>query len=73
MEWMIHLQQFVLHRQLTYDRLERILGGDQGKMRQDIGYLKRCGLLLELPKDILQINPYARPLVHKSLAEMSML
>ena len=72
MEWLVLLQQFVLHYQLTPDRLERILSTGQNEVDQSIQFLKRCGLIQEFPKGILRISPYVQPVVYKRLEEMGM-
>jgi len=73
MEWLIILQQFELHGQLSRARLGRILGSDLNAADQAILYLKRSGLIQEIQNDILVINPYSQSIVHRRLVEMGML
>ena len=73
MEWIVWLQQFLLHRNLTLERLEQISGQTRTAIADIIYTLKRSGIILEEHPDVLSINPYLQPLLVKRLREKEML
>lgn len=72
-DWFLLLQQFVLHKQLHYSRIARILGMEESKALQSISDLKRSGLVVEYRPNIFHINPYVHNLISKKLVEMGLL
>ena len=72
-DWLILLQQFMLHKHLTLERLARIQGGAGAAGATLLESLKRSGLLRELQTGIYHINPWLQPLVTKRLQEMDLI
>lgn len=72
-EWMVWMQQFVIHKHLTEGRVARIFRSRPNQVIPMIFTLKRAGLLIESQPGILEINPYIRPLIVQALREIEML
>ncbi len=73
MDWIVWLQQFILHKKLTPERLMQISGQTDTTISEIMHTLKRSGIILEEQPDILCINPFMQPLLVKRLKEMDML
>lgn len=71
-EWLVHLQQFVLHKQLTRERLARIFyqDDDASVVCQT---LKRTGLVIESAQGIFTLNPYMQPFIVQAISEAEMI
>lgn len=72
-DWLIWLQQFLLHKHLTVDRLLQISGTGLEKITGVINTIKRSALLIESEPGVLCINPYIHPVLIKQFKEMDML
>ncbi|MBT5874545.1 MAG: hypothetical protein HOH43_14090 [Candidatus Latescibacteria bacterium] len=72
-EWMVWMQQFIIHKHLTEARIARIFRCRQNEISPLIFTLKRAGLLIESQPEILEINPYIRPFIVQALREIEML
>jgi hypothetical protein len=72
-EWNVWLQQFVLHKLLTVERLARIFREDESHISAKVNEMKRSGLLVESNTGILRINPYLRPFIIQKFVETKML
>ena len=72
-EWIVWLQQFLLHKKLTPERLSQISGQSDSVIAGIIHTLKRSGIILEDTKDIYSINPFLQPLLVKRFREMDVL
>ncbi|WP_020530625.1 amino acid permease [Flexithrix dorotheae] len=68
-EWLIILENFILHKRLTYPKLRRILGIPQEEIKDLIENIKRTGLVEENKSEILIINPYVEFLIIKILKQ----
>ncbi|MFH2046355.1 MAG: amino acid permease [Pseudomonadota bacterium] len=73
MDWLITLQQFMLHKHLSDIRLKQLLGGDEEKTDLVVQSLKRSGIIKEIRPGIMQISPYIQPLITNCLEEMDLL
>jgi amino acid transporter len=71
--WLLILQQFSLHKQLTPARLEMILAWGKTSIEKELTLLKRSGLISEIQKDVLEMNPYLLPLINKKLLEANLI
>ena len=71
-DWLIILQQFMLHKHLTPERFERIPGSNGTTDMTLLESLKRSGLIRESQPGVLHINPYLQPLVTRRLREMDL-
>ncbi|MBU3950165.1 MAG: amino acid permease [Proteobacteria bacterium] len=72
-DWLIILQQFMLHKHLTSKRMEQLLGIEKNETGLMIQSLMRSGLIQEIQPEIMQISPYIQPLITKYLDEMDLL
>jgi predicted transcriptional regulator len=72
-DWFIFLVQFILHRRLTIDQLERILHYDIKEVERKLKILIRAGIITKKTKDIFEINTYLHPHIKQKLEEMDML
>ena len=69
----VWLQQFVLHKYLTSERLGRLFRAEESAIQVRLTRLKRAGLITEFRPDILEVNPYLQPFVIQELDERGML
>ena len=63
----VWLQQLVLHKQLSSERLARLFRTEDDAARRRAAELKRMGLVVESQAGVLEINPYIHPLVTEQL------
>lgn len=68
-DWLVVLVNFMLHRRLSFERLERIMQTDSEKLKTIILSLLRAGLIIEYDKDIYALNQYIEPLIYDELKE----
>lgn len=57
----VWLQQFMLHKYLTSERLSRLFRAEESAVQVGLTRLKRAGLVTEFRPDILEVNPYLQP------------
>ena len=67
------LVQLILHHQLTPERLARISGEPAVELQADLARLRRMGLIGRRRRELLEIEPTARHLVHRSLQRRGLL
>jgi len=67
------LVQLILHHQLTPERLARISGEPSVDLQADLARLRRMGLISRRRRELLEIEPAARHLVHRSLRSRGLL
>jgi len=72
-EWTVWLQQILLHKQLTPERLIQISSHTNEAVAEILYTLKRSGIIVEEHPAVLSINPYIQPLLVKRFREMDML
>ncbi|MFZ1290592.1 MAG: amino acid permease [Melioribacteraceae bacterium] len=72
-KWKILLQQFVYHKFLTKDRIQRILTTDISDTNKVVDVISRNGLLVELQNNIYSINPYIHHSILKLLLESDLI
>ncbi|MBX2844136.1 MAG: amino acid permease [Flammeovirgaceae bacterium] len=68
-EWLIILENLILHKRLNFPKLHRILGLPHAEIKDIIEHIKRTGLVEENKSGILIINPYVEFLVIKILKQ----
>lgn len=66
--WLALMQQLLLHKQVTFPRLQRITGLDPMVLREQLSALLRMGLLVESRQGIIEINRYLQHFVVADLA-----
>lgn len=64
---MVVLVQLLLNKRMPYENLELLLGNESGSTSQIVDALGRTGLFEDRPDRLLQINPYAEPMVRSVL------
>jgi amino acid transporter len=62
-EWVALLLQFLLHKQLTFERLTRVTGLEPAGLRRDLDSLIRMGLVSENRQGVLETNRFVEHLV----------
>jgi len=66
-DWLLFLTQFVIHKRLSSERLERMTSLNGEPLRRTIARMGAVGLLLERSPGLYTINPYLDGLVQKTL------
>ncbi len=59
------LLQLVLHKRMSFGKLERVLGLEPHFTQEIVNSLVRTGIIEERPGGILHINPYIEPFIRK--------
>ncbi|HUX96437.1 MAG TPA: hypothetical protein VMV47_11965 [Bacteroidales bacterium] len=59
--WKTVLIQLVLHKRLTYNKLNRIFSNDQTRIKDILNALLRTGLIEERNEDLFVVNTYIEP------------
>ena len=72
-DWIVWLQQFILHKQLTIQRLKQISGQQEADILAIIHTLKRSAIIIEDHNNVLSINPYIQPVIVSRFREMGLL
>lgn len=72
--WLVMLTQFVLHKHLNLERLDRIFAGEpRQEIRQQLEGLLRAGLLVEIAPQVYAIDSYVHPFLITSLKQAELL
>jgi len=71
--WLALLQQLVLHKQVTFSRLERITALDPMQLREQVSAVVRMGLVTENRQGVIEINRYLQHFVIADLARRGLL
>lgn len=72
-DWIVWLQQFILHKQLTIQRLMQISMQQEADILAILHTLKRSAIIVEDHNNILSINPYIQPVIVSRFREMGLL
>ncbi|MFC2088393.1 hypothetical protein ACFLSX_02245 [Calditrichota bacterium] len=72
-DWLLIMQQFMLHKHLSSERLSRIMGDGSSTLLQLLISFRRSGLIQDIQPDVFQISPYIQPIITKRLSEMDLL
>jgi hypothetical protein len=72
-DWTIWLQQLILHKQLSLQRLEHISQLSDKAVHDIMHALKRSGIVVKEPTGFYSINPYIHSVLVKRLREIGML
>ena len=72
-DWLVWIQQLILHKQLTPQRLEQISQKPETTVIEVMQALRRTGIVIEDPAGVYSINPYIHSFLVKRLREISML
>ena len=71
--WQVWLQQFILHKQLTTERIEQVNRQAIHETDKMLQSFKRSGILVEAPAGVFSINPYIYPMLAKQFKETGLL
>ncbi len=69
----IILLQFILHKRMTINKLERILLQSEEQIISKINYLKRSGIIVEEVEQVYELNRFLYVFIKKKLEEIEML
>jgi len=72
-QWYVWLIQFILHRQLTRERLARLFGIEREEVNRQVEVMMRSGFVIKNEAGALQINPYLEHLFIEEFREMGLL
>lgn len=72
-ESFIYLLHFILHKQITIQKLERITREKREKVTEKLLFLKRIGLINELPNKVYELNKYLYIHIYNKLKEKEMI
>ena len=70
---LIILIQFIIHKELTIEKLERVLLQNENVLLPKIAYLKRSGIIAEETPDVFEINRFLYAPIKRKLEEIEML
>ena len=73
-DWLIMLAQFVLHKRLHLDQIDRIFAVEtRADLQERVHHLARAGLLREVQPECYVLNPYTYPHVVRQLQRCQIL
>jgi amino acid transporter len=72
-EWYLLLLQFILHKRMTIEKLQKIQLENKEEIFQKIMVLKRARLIEESKTNVYNINPYMYPHIIQKLVEKEMI
>ncbi|MEQ8685427.1 MAG: amino acid permease [Imperialibacter sp.] len=72
-EWLMLLNQFILHKRLDNEKVARITGWDSAHIKSLLLSLIRSGVVVEKATGVYMIDPYILPFIVRYLKERSVL
>lgn len=72
-DWTMVLTQFILHKRVTQEKLERISGWPPGEVRSHLLGMLRAGIIVEKTSGIYHIDPYMQPFVTSAFKDKEIL
>jgi len=72
-DWTMILTQFILHKRLTREKLERITGWTHMQVKGLLLAMLRAGLIVEKASGIYHIDPYIQPFISIALKDKEIL
>ncbi|MEQ9289412.1 MAG: amino acid permease [Cyclobacteriaceae bacterium] len=72
-EWSTALTQFVMHKRLSAEKLQRITGWEMSRAQSMVRAMLRSGVILEKASGIYHVDPYLQPFLVKALKENEVL
>ena len=67
------LRQIIIHKQVTIERLVRILRSDADKTEQRLSVLKRTGLIVSRREETVEANPYLQTFIVQKFYDIEIL
>jgi amino acid transporter len=71
--WTMLLMQFVLHKRLTQDKIQRITGWDTADAKGLILAMFRSGIIVEKSSGVYIVDPFIHPFLIKALKDKELL
>jgi hypothetical protein len=72
-ETLIFLVQFILHKRLNFEKIQRIMFMDIEQAKEKIMHLKRAAILVEPSPGVFMLNPNLHPFIRERLIEKELL
>ena len=70
---LVVLTQFILHKQLSLNRLIRLMDMDSQSITHEVNALKRAGLIVEKRRSVLEIDRFVQPVLTREMTEYGVL
>jgi amino acid transporter len=70
---LIFLVQFILHKRLNYDKIQRIMFMTPEQVKEKIMHLKRAAIVTEPSPGVFMLNPNLHPFIRERLIEKELL
>ena len=70
---LIFLVQFILHKRLNYEKIQRIMFMTQEQVIEKITHLKRAAIIAEPSPGVFMLNPNLHPFIRERLIEKELL
>jgi len=70
---LIFLVQFILHKRLNYEKIQRIMFMTQEQVKEKITHLKRAAIIVEPSPGVFMLNPNLHPFIRERLIEKELL
>ena len=70
---LIFLVQFILHKRLNYEKIQRIMFMTPEQVREKIMHLKRAAIITEPSPEVFMLNPNLHPFIRERLIEKELL
>ena len=68
-DWLIYISQIMLHRRISFETLKRLMKVSDGRCKDVVMSLLRCGIILEKSRDIYGINFFLESYLTRLLKE----
>ncbi len=72
-ETLIFLVQFILHKRLNYEKIQRIMFMTPEQVKEKIMHLKRAAIITEPSPGVFMLNPNLHPFIRERLIEKELL
>jgi amino acid transporter len=72
-ETLIFLVQFILHKRLNYEKIQRIMLMTPEQVKEKIMHLKRAAMVTEPSPGVFMLNPNLHPFIRERLIEKELL
>jgi hypothetical protein len=71
-EILVYLSQFIIHKRLNIEKLQRVTFNSKEEVEAQISFLKRSGIITETAGPIYEINKYLHPFIKNKLFEKNL-
>jgi hypothetical protein len=70
---LIFLVQFILHKRLNYEKIQRIMFMTPEQVKEKLMHLKRAAMITEPSPGVFMLNPNLHPFIRERLIEKELL